>query len=397
MRRQPSNRSMGTIVRVSTLAAAMALATAACGSDTDSDSPGESDVIRVAVLMPTSGPAGSLGKAQIEGMQLRIDQANREGGVLGKKLEVTVYDDAADPATGVSAFTRAANQDNQRIFMGPVITTVGTAVADYANEAGALLVSPTIRAEAFTEDCKYCYSLSPSEAQWAAGEAAFYLDLGAESIYAVGDMSETARNDVTAMKDYLDGQNATIVGEDYIDTVKTQQYAPFVERVSSASPDLVHTIIASVPPQVAFLREALSSGLAERSMLTMSPGLAEDTVAALNEADVPADGLLGVDFWISATAGNAKNDALRKMFVDEIGNDPTKYGVLGYATADVLLQAISEADSTNPEEVAGALDEIAYDSPFSNDPMQFVNHRFQWDPERFLRLRIEDGKLRIVD
>jgi len=85
------------------------------------------------------------------------------------------------------------------------------------------------------------------------------------------------------------------------------------------------------------------------------------------------------------------------MFVDEIGNDPTKYGVLGYATADVLLQAISEADSTNPEEVAGALDEIAYDSPFSNDPMQFVNHRFQWDPERFLRLRIEDGKLRIVD
>ena len=54
--------------------------------------------IRIAVVLPLSGPLQHRGKEALDAVNLYFDEVNRQGGVRGHPLEVMPYDDADQPA-----------------------------------------------------------------------------------------------------------------------------------------------------------------------------------------------------------------------------------------------------------------------------------------------------------
>ena len=63
--------------------------------------------VQIGVLAPTErvGELGVRGKDLTDGAQLAADEINRNGGVLGHKLELQVVDDACSFAKGVRGFS----------------------------------------------------------------------------------------------------------------------------------------------------------------------------------------------------------------------------------------------------------------------------------------------------
>ena len=53
--------------------------------------------IRIAVVVPLSGPLEHRGKEALDAVNLYFDEVNRQGGVSGHPLEVMPYDDADQP------------------------------------------------------------------------------------------------------------------------------------------------------------------------------------------------------------------------------------------------------------------------------------------------------------
>ena len=53
--------------------------------------------IKIATAGPMTGQYAAFGTQMREGAQQAVDDINAHGGVLGKKLELTVGDDACDP------------------------------------------------------------------------------------------------------------------------------------------------------------------------------------------------------------------------------------------------------------------------------------------------------------
>jgi branched-chain amino acid transport system substrate-binding protein len=76
------------------------------------------DPIRVGFLAPLTGPGAAFGINMLQGHKMAVDQINEAGGLLRRKLEVVVIDDAADPAQSVSAMTRLIYQDKVDIVIG---------------------------------------------------------------------------------------------------------------------------------------------------------------------------------------------------------------------------------------------------------------------------------------
>jgi branched-chain amino acid transport system substrate-binding protein len=69
------------------------------------------DTIKIGFHAPLTGFAASDGKSATEGARLAVSQVNAAGGVLGKQLELVVYDDEAKPAQSIPIANKLIGQD----------------------------------------------------------------------------------------------------------------------------------------------------------------------------------------------------------------------------------------------------------------------------------------------
>src|SRR5690606_14654277 len=81
------------------------------------------DTITLGSIQDLSGPLAGFGKQVRNGMMLRVDEANEQGGIDGRKLELKVEDSGYDPKRAVLAAQKLVNQD--KIFM--MVGHIGTA------------------------------------------------------------------------------------------------------------------------------------------------------------------------------------------------------------------------------------------------------------------------------
>ena len=65
----------------------------------------QSGPIRLGLISPLSGSQEIIGRYQLAGATIAVNQINQAGGVLGRKLELVPRDDKAAPAAGVAAST----------------------------------------------------------------------------------------------------------------------------------------------------------------------------------------------------------------------------------------------------------------------------------------------------
>lgn len=79
--------------------------------------------ILIGSIQDLSGPIAAFGKQVRNGMQLRVDEVNEQGGIHGRRLRLIVEDNGYDPRRAVLAAQKLVNQD--RVFT--VAGHIGTA------------------------------------------------------------------------------------------------------------------------------------------------------------------------------------------------------------------------------------------------------------------------------
>lgn len=77
-----------------------------------------SDTIKIGAWGPLSGPISLLGESMRDGLRVCVREVNEAGGVNGRKLNLTVYDDAASPQEAQSAIRRLLDQDEVFMLLG---------------------------------------------------------------------------------------------------------------------------------------------------------------------------------------------------------------------------------------------------------------------------------------
>jgi branched-chain amino acid transport system substrate-binding protein len=103
--------------------AAIALATGATLAVAQSQGVTKEEIL-LGSIQDLSGPISGYGKAVRQGMLLRVDEINEQGGIHGRKLKLIVEDSAYDPKKAVLGAQKLVNQD--KIFA--MVGTLGTPV-----------------------------------------------------------------------------------------------------------------------------------------------------------------------------------------------------------------------------------------------------------------------------
>ncbi len=85
------------------------------------------DEIRMGTIQDLSGPLASFGKQSRNGMQMRVDEINKTGGINGRKIKLFVEDSGYDPKKAVLAAQKLVNQDKVFVVAGQTGTATNMA------------------------------------------------------------------------------------------------------------------------------------------------------------------------------------------------------------------------------------------------------------------------------
>jgi ABC-type branched-subunit amino acid transport system substrate-binding protein len=93
------------------------------------------------------GPASALGLGMREGIQAAFAEANKAGGVKGRKLELVTVDDGYEPNKSIEATKKLIEEDKVFALIGPVGTPTSSATQPIATQAGVPFIAPFTGAE----------------------------------------------------------------------------------------------------------------------------------------------------------------------------------------------------------------------------------------------------------
>src|ERR1700746_26754 len=107
--------------------------------------------IPIAVVGPITGSNAALGDQMKRGAEMAVKDINAKGGVLGKKLDLIVADDACDPKQAVAAANDVVGK--KVVFVaGHYCSSASIPASAVYNEAGVLQMTPASTHPALTDD-----------------------------------------------------------------------------------------------------------------------------------------------------------------------------------------------------------------------------------------------------
>jgi branched-chain amino acid transport system substrate-binding protein len=102
---------------------------------------GAGEPIRIGAIFSVTGPASFLGEPERNTVKMLDEDLNKAGGLLGRKLEIIVYDDESDATKAVTAVDRLIKRDRVVAVIGPSTSGSTLAIIPKIEEAQIPLLS----------------------------------------------------------------------------------------------------------------------------------------------------------------------------------------------------------------------------------------------------------------
>ena len=110
----------------------------------------DDQVLRIGVLVPSSGEGASIGESELAGVRVAAALARSNGGVNGQNVELVVRDEGADAITAGVALQQLLDANIDAII-GPASSTVAIALAPTIVDADVAACSPSASALALDD------------------------------------------------------------------------------------------------------------------------------------------------------------------------------------------------------------------------------------------------------
>jgi len=147
----------------------------ACSDDEDADS------VRIGVLLPLTGALQSYGEASQAALEHARDEINDDSDL---SVELVFKDTGTEPATSL-AMLEELHEDGIKLVIGPFASSGVTAVKEFADSNGIILISPLSTAGTLALPGDNIYRFTPDESKEGEALAAVLVADGITTIVPV--------------------------------------------------------------------------------------------------------------------------------------------------------------------------------------------------------------------
>lgn len=358
-----------TLNRRNLLAAATALAATAVV-------PGAAlaqDTIKIGEINSYSGMPGFT-QPYKKAWELALEEINKKGGVLGKKLEVIVRDDAGKPGDAVKIAEEMIVNDKVVMIGGTFLSNIGLAVADFALQRKVffLAAEPLADQMVWEKGNRYTFRLRASVYM----QAAMLVEEAKKS---------KAKKWATIAPNYAYGQDAV---KSFVALLKKAR--PDVEIVAQQWPALgridagaeVQALLKAAPEGIynvtfggdlaKFVKEGNARGLfKDRTIVSLLTG--EPEYADPLGADMPEGWIVTGYPW--SKIETPEHAAFLKAYQAKYNDYPRLGSIVGYTWMYAVADIIAKAGKTDTESLIKAARGIQLKSPMGPYMFRALDHQ----------------------
>jgi branched-chain amino acid transport system substrate-binding protein len=326
------------------VALAVGLVAVGCGGSSDDDSSGsDKSAIKIGASLPLTGDFSEPGKAARQGYQVWQKTVNDQGGLLGRKVQIVVRDDASDQNTVVADYNALISREKVDLLLGTFSSLLNIPASTVAERNRMLYVEPAGGApDIFNRGYKYLFFAQQATADHQGDLFAQYI-LSLPPDQRPKTAAYPTLDDPFAVP-VLEGIRAklepagikTVYRKTY--PADTQNFDSIANAVKSANPELlVHG--ATFADGVGFIRALDKVGFDPKYFFqTSAPSFADQFSKGIGEKNT--EGIFYAVSWTpeAKTPGNKEFlDAYHEMFGNQI---PAEDAADAFATAQVMQAAI---------------------------------------------------------
>jgi branched-chain amino acid transport system substrate-binding protein len=314
--------------------------------------------IRIGSVLSVTGPAAFLGDPELKTLQLYVEKINKEGGVLGRPLQLVNYDDGSDASKANSFGKRLIDDDKVDILVGGTTTGATMSIAPLAEKAGVPFVS-LAGAVVIVEPVKKWVFKTPHTDRMAAEKV--FEDMKKRGFTKVALLSETSGFGQSGKK-----ETEAMAAKMGITLVANETYGP---KDTDMSPQLTN-IKNAAGVQALFVfglgqGPAIVNKNARQIGLTVplyhAHGVASEEFIKLSGPAaeglrLPAAALLVADKLPANDAQKPVVVAYGKAYHERYKEDVSSFGGHAYDGLMLAVDAIKRAGSTDKAKVRDALE-----------------------------------------
>ena len=219
--------------------------------------------VKIGIGIAQTGTLGGGGKAALLALQMWVEDVNKKGGLLGRKVELIAYDDQSSASTTPGIYTKLLDVDKVDLLIAPYGTVPTAAIMPLVKQRQLLLmgnfsfqVNHVVKHDMWFNNAPWGDATSWTEGFLKVGQA-----IGAKTIAFIASDQEFAQNLANGAKDVAKKAGLkTVYEQNYPPT--TVDFSSMIRAIRAAKPDMV--FVCSYPnDSVAIVRAVNEIGVGD--------------------------------------------------------------------------------------------------------------------------------------
>ena len=342
---------------------------AACGGA--GGGAGEGDTIKIGAALCLTGIQAPLDEPALKGAQLAVDEINKQGGVLGKQLELINRDCKSDPATTANVAVQLIDQGAEAII-APSDFDFGGPASSEAQKAGLVGISPAASSPFYGSDAlgDKQFTMSMWNTTMGAAAAQYAREQGWDTAYVVTDDFIQCTKDLGL---YFVEHFKTLGGTVLFEESYTQGAGDFSAQLARIKalpemPDFFY-ISSYMPDLGLIIRTMREAGITQPILGGDSyddPGLFQ----ALGP-EYGSDIVFATHTWVSPDTSPQMAEFLTAYEAKFGGPPEAMWAAPGWDVVHILAGAMEKAGSTDGAAMAKVMEDNTWD---------LLTGKLDWEP-----------------
>jgi branched-chain amino acid transport system substrate-binding protein len=319
--------------------------------------------IKIGMSMAQTGGLAAGGRASLLGIEIWRDDINARGGLLGRKVELIVYDDKSSAAETPAIYSKLLDIDKVDLLFAPYATVPTAPIMPLVKQRGMLLMGNF----SFQVNSKVGHDMWFNNAPWGPADswASAFLGLGqkagGKTVAFLSADQEFAQNLVKTARDVAKQRELPVVF-DQAYPPNTVEFSSIIRALNSAKPDIVY--VASYPPDsAAILRAVNEIGVGENVKIFGGAMVGLQFAGVMENLGSLLNGVVNFNTWLPEPS--MYFDGTKTFFETyakravEAKVDPLGYYLapFGFAMGQLIEQAVNATKSLDQKTLAKYLRE----------------------------------------
>jgi branched-chain amino acid transport system substrate-binding protein len=308
------------------------------------------DTIKIGEFGSLTGDNASYGVSQNQGIQMAVEEINNSGGVLGKKIDLTVEDNQTKQGQTTTIVRKLISQDHVVALLGEVASSKTLEAAPVAQEAKIPLIATGATNPKVTQVGDDVFRVCFIDDFQAVVIARFVLEkLHKTKVAFMTDVKQDYSVGLTQFaRDYLQKNGGQVVKEQSYSSGDKDFRAQLTD-IKSANPDVI--LVTGYYPEVSLIiREARQLGI----KAAFAGGDGWDGASLIPVGGKAIEGSYFSNHFSTEDKSPAVQQFVEK-YKKKYNTLPDAFAALGYDSVNLLADAIKRAGSTDSEKLRDAI------------------------------------------